>query len=804
MTGTVLVGSSDEPGRILVDAWESAVLALPASVLGSGRAPEEVPDVQQRVAEALTIELASLRVGEGMRVVTAFGAGMCETAVYRTGALPTVPSTQLGSVVGLGTWERSATPLPAIGGDLIVGVVPTDPSGVPVPWARFDLAKETEGTPIPGIWARLADRLTYGPLQVAVVVEVVRVDLPTLSEEMLIRGLESRSRQRTEQRQRRRSGTPTGPRPSAGLTPVGDYVMSVGVVGDFAAIASAWRSETGYSLRRAVEVPMPTVRSQMISLVAAPVAARWFPIPVLSAHSTIPVRRFRPRSTPVTQPLVEARAVVVARTDAGVAVGFDADSVNRNLLVVGDIGTGKSTTTMSILADLWDNHGIPWLVIDPLKYEYARLHVARSPGDQRQTAPVRHLHLGETPINPLALPDGVDPLAFASAMAQAFSSTSALGEAFPLGDQIARAAFNELYANRPATSHSPTFADLEAGMMAASHQYGLTGETVNNIRTSLLGRMRAITSGAAGDVFAGGPRAGIDWQALSNFPTVITFPAGIGQQEKAVIYALLVASHWSWRLANPTSRRHLIVLEEVHQVYGRSNPMAAAVLDSLLATMRSSGQGYLAVTQTPHQLDEQTQRLFQNMVAHRIRHIEGLEMLHALGIASAEVQDLDDGEVIALFRETAGVRGRVTARTGDAGSSNPMVPLGSHRADEFAMPGPYVRGWCSACPRPCEGRTWLSLASEAAEAADAALAGSTDLRVAATAAVRATHAASALAAGTPIDNKAGLYCASARGLTVAIGVRGASDAAARAAVTHVRNLVLNGPTSERDIRTETS
>lgn len=794
MTGSLVIDSADDPGRVRIDAWESLVTALPASVSGPDGVTVDVPEVQQRVYEALAVELATLGIGEGMRLVTAFGAGMCETAVYRTGVLPVAPSTQLGNVVGLGTWERSATPLPAIGGDLVVGVVPTDPSGAPVPWARFDSATGADGSAAPGIWARLVDRLAYNPLQVAVVVEVVRVDLPTLAQEMLMRGLESRSRQRTEERQRRRGTSAAGTSPTE-PTPVGDYVMSVGVVGDFAAFASAWRAETGYAVRPAVEVPMPAVSSQMISLVTAPVAARWFPLPILSAYSTVPVRRFRPRSTAVTQPLADERAVVVARTDSGATVGFDAESVNRNLLVVGDIGTGKSTTTMSLLADLWDSHGISWLVLDPLKYEYARLRVAPAPGDQRAPVPVRHLHLGQTPINPLAVPDGVNPLAFASAMAQAFSSTSALGEAFPLGDQIARAAFNELYATRPADSPGPTFADLEAALMAASHQEGMTGETVNNIRTSLLGRLRAITSGAAGNVFAGGPRAGINWDALSRFPTVITFPAGIGQQEKAVIYALLVASHWSWRLANPTPGRHLIVLEEVHQVYGRSNPLAAAVLDSLLATMRSSGQGYLAVTQTPHQLDEQTQRLFQNIVSHRIRHIEGLEMLHALGVASAEVQDLDDGEVIALFRETAGIRGRVTARTGGAGSSNPMVPLESHRSEEFATPGPHVRGWCSACPRPCNGRTWLSLAPTAAEAADTSLARSPDLRAAAAAAVRATQVASARATGAPIENKAGLYCASARGLTVALGVRGAADSVARMAATHIRNLVVNNSAS---------
>jgi hypothetical protein len=372
-------------------------------------------------------------------------------------------------------------------------------------------------------------------------------------------------------------------------------------------------------------------------------------------------------------------------------------------------------------------------------------------------------------------------------MSQAFSSTSALGEAFPLADQISRAAFNELFASSAASratdAHHPTFADLEAALMGASHQDGMTGENVNNIRISLLGRLRAITSGVAGDVFAGGPRAGIDWERISEFPTVITFPRGIGQQERAVIYALLVASHWSWRLANPTPGRHLIVLEEVHQAYGRSNLVASSVLDSLLATMRSSGQGYLAITPTPHQLDEQTQRLFQNLIVHRVRHSEGLEVLWSLGAARDDVHDLDNGEVVALLHESTGVRGRVMDVVRNAGQENPMAVVDSHRADEFTTPGPVVRGWCSACPKPCRGRSWLGLAPNAAEAARSALAASSDMRPAAQAAVQA------VAAGVHVENDAGLYCASARGLIVAMGIRGATDAQARTAAAEVRRLV---------------
>lgn len=787
---TPVVGSQ-AGGTAQVDAWVCPVTAWP-----SGSSDDDpvtsIDTVQGRVNDALALELAALSIGDLVRVVTEFSSGTCATDIYRSGRLSEIPSTVLGGTVGLGAWTRSLKPLPRIGGGLVTELVVVDGHGIPIPWARA-LAGDTAAL---GIWSRLADRLARSQLPVAVVVDVLRVTIPGTRDDAVHQAREAMAQRREERRRQRRHGSDDTPSTlNHGLA--GNFLMSIGFVGDGDTLTSTWRAETGTSLRPADDVPLPGTAWQHLSVVAAPQAAKLLPLPVLSAHSGLSVRRFRPRSGDVTRPIAEAHSVVVAHTDSGSVLGFQADTINRNMLVMGDVGTGKSTTTMSILAKLWDDHGIPWLVIDPLKFEYARMTAAASPGQGQVRMPVRHLRLGQMPINPLVVPDGVDPLAFASAMAQAFSSTSALGEAFPLADQISRAAFNELFASaatdRATDAHHPTFADLEAALMKASYQDGMTGENVNNIRISLLGRLRAITSGVAGDVFSGGPRAGINWEAISAFPTVITFPRGIGQQERAVIYALLVASHSSWRLANPTPGRHLIVLEEVHQAYGRSNLVASAVLDALLATMRSSGQGYLAITQTPHQLDEQTQRLFQNLIVHRVRHSEGLEALWSLGAARADVHDLDDGEVIALLHETTGVRGRVTDVVCDAGQNNPMAIVDSHRADEFTTPGPAVRGWCSACPKPCSGRSWLSLAPNAAEAARSSFAASADMRPAADAAVLA------VLAGANVENSAGLYCASARGLIVAMGIRGATDAQARTAAAEVRRLVdVRSRTASKD------
>lgn len=767
--------------------WEQELTAFPTasavtSDLGIGR-----EGVQARLFGALVNDISRLAPGEWMRFTTSFGARTCESSISGSGVEPEGGDfLALGAVAGLGPRTPVRTPLPPIGGALITQVVLVDHTDSSfVPWTRL-VAPGLQGAEDEdrSIWTGLVERLTANRLPVAVVVDIQRRGVPSRSQDALAAGLEARAQQRGARRSRPVGGRVDERGPRRALA--GDYSVTIGLVGDAAAFTSAWRSETGFSLRVPSGLPSATARD-VRSQVSADVAARLIPLPVIEAHSAMAIARFTPRSTAVTRPMAPGTAVRVARTDVGQDIGLDPRSVNRHLLVVGDTGTGKSVTTMSLLSSLWNDFGIPWLVIDPLKSEYARLEVAAGPVRIEGTTRVRHLRLGEIPLNPLVVPAGVDRLAFASAMAQAFSAASALGENFPLGDQIARTAFNQLFDPPSSATHAPTFADLEAALTAACHREGLSGETLSNIRISLLGRLGAMTSGAAGDVFAGGPQAGLDWEELSRFPTVVTFPVGTGQHEKSVIYALLVAAHSSWRLANPTGSGHLLVLEEVHQVFGRTNPIAAPVLDSLLATMRAAGQGYLAVTQTPHQLAEQTQRSFQRIIAHRTVHCAGLDALQALGPSWGELRDLDDGEVLVMLGERHGARGRVSDRTvTDPG--DPMRPVASHRATEFLRSGPVVRGWCASCPAPCQGRSWLGLGRPAAAAASEALASGSSVRVAAEAAVEAVVRAAAVDHPS-VRNTAGVYCAAARGVTVALGVRGASDASARAAAADVRSLI---------------
>lgn len=765
-----------------VTQWVRQVTAWPTAYPSGNSASNPVAMLQDQVVNTIAAELGRLDIGERFRVVTVFGEGRITSDMYRTGPELGGFYNPLGAIVGLTPWAPHRDPWPPIGGDLVTRVVPvhgvnrqaipfTSLTGLP-----FDEAINAT------MWTAMVEQLAASPLPIAVVVETERCGEPTPTEQMVHQGILRRAQSRADRRGGNLSAWSTA------ASPLGDFVVSIGIVGDLARFTSIWTAKTTLGLHAGAD--RRGLLAMSAHLVGALDAAKLIPVPVLAHDSPLSVARFRPRTSISVEEVDPTRSGIIALTDTGAPIGFDPTTINRHLLIVGDSGSGKSLTTMSLLRELWERFAVPYLVIDPLKFEHARMEVypRQNPRESESRVRVRHLKLGEVPINPLVVPEGVNRLGYASAMAQALSAVTSLGTNFPLGEQFVRAAFNELYLSRPGTA-APTFADLEAAFMAATHQPMMTGEGARNMSTSLLGRLYSITSGVAGNVLGGGPNAGIDWAHLSQFPTVITFPLGISELDKAVIYALLVTSHSSWRLANPTEGRHVIALEEMHQVFGTNNPVAAQMLDTLLATMRASGQGYLGITQNPHQLSEMTQRAFSRIVVHRVSQHAGLVALDVLGSARPEVADLDAGEVLAVLDTPHGVRGRVPDRSGGASLQNSMIPEPSHRADEFVRSGPVMRGWCSSCPMPCTGRSWLRFTEPAAQAANAAFARGASLSTMAQVVVRAVQDQ----VDPGLVNHAGMYCAAARGITLALSVRGASDADARRACQQVGSIVKTIP-----------
>jgi Helicase HerA, central domain len=753
--------------------WVRGITAFPELPHGDS---EQGEWLSQQVHAALAVEVGSLTVGDVLLIRARFGKGRIDgTIVLRSGA--SAPDAgPLGAVAGCASWQELTIEPELIG---LTEYAPASRARVGLAAgvrARWNLGD--------GFWTRSVEELAHG----AGCTEVVAlIEKPAVLTPAALVAAERRWRRMRD------AGRAVGPdeSPSQRIAGTDAYSARLFLAGDAAGIRAfqqLWLLDTGTDLvdRRALPAAVTghpgSLEAQIQLLLAgaltAQQAVRLLPVPLLDAHSAIGAERHVYRAHQHASAASEARDILLGATDGGTVTGMAAHTVNQHLLVLGDTGYGKTTTIMGLLHQAWKRFGIPSLVIDPVKQDFADLLVASSGGGTER--PVRHLALGTVPINPLVVPHGVEPAVFAAFMSEAFNATSDLGESYPLGAAVAQAAFDRLYQE----TSTPAFADLMAAFMAETHRSDMSGENGRNVRASLSARLRAITGGAAGEAFAGGPGAGIDWDRLAQEPTVLTFDQALPASTLATMYAFLIAAHGAWRRANPTSGRHLLILEEAEMVFSHDNEPADRMLTQLLATMRATGQGYVAISQRPDQLSVLASSLFPNVISHRMLHTQELALLGALGATSEDMSSLDVGE--AILRVGAGrARGtRVRTLTVPGGSYRPR-PLGhkapNRRAEEFVTPSSARRPWCDNCPKPCNGSSWLRFTPQATDAARRATGLEQQIVNAMGAAMRAAQSERA-----PRGTGAQFYCVAAAAVTA---LNSATSAEAARATRGVRSAV---------------
>jgi hypothetical protein len=733
----------------------------------------------QQVQAALAVEIGGLAAGDVLLIRARFGKGEIDGVLELRSARAVPAAGSLVSVAGCTPWQELADD------PELTGLAQYAP-------ASRARAGHTAGTRArwnlgDGFWTRSAEELAHAAGFTEIVAVIGRSA-----------GITPAAIAAAERRWRRMraAGRAAGPDESAAQPVPGadTYSARLFVGGDPAGVRAfqqLWLADTGTDLVDSRAFPPATaarpgsleaqIQLLLNDAVTAQQAVWLLPVPLLDAHSGIGAERHVYRAHQHASSASHARDILLGVTDGGTVAGMRADTVNQHILVLGDTGYGKSTTIMGLLHQAWTRFGIPFLVIDPVKQDFAGLRVTPKGGGAEQ--PVRHLALGTVPLNPLVVPRGVEPAVFAGVMSEAFNATSDLGESFPLGAAVAQAAFDRLYQQ----TSTPTFADLMAAFMAETHRGDMSGVNGQNVRASLGARLRAITGGAAGDAFAGGPAAGIDWDRLAEEPTVLTFAHALPASTLATMYAFLIAAHSAWRRARPTSGRHLLVLEEAEMVFAHDNEPADRMLTRLLATMRSTGQGYVAVSQRPGQLSELATGLFPNVISHRMLHTQDLALLGILGTTAEDMSSLGVGEAMLRVGPQTARGTRVRAFTVPDGSYRPS-PLGSRtpnrRSDEFVAPSSPRRPWCDYCPKPCTGSAWLRFTPQATVAARAATTLNEQVASAMRAAMRAAEAEHA-----PRGTGPQFYCAAAAAVT-ALNSATAGDAAraaraVRSAVDHV-------------------
>jgi len=348
------------------------------------------------------------------------------------------------------------------------------------------------------------------------------------------------------------------------------------------------------------------------------------------------------------------------------------DVLNRHAFVCGATGSGKSQSVRHLLTEATRN-GLPWLVIEPAKAEYA-LMATRLEELGEQVLVIR-------PGAPDALPAGFNPLrpvdgfplqTHVDLVRALFLAAFEAQEPFP---QILATALTRSYEElgwdltlgtavygegRP---RYPTLADLERVADAVVDEIGYGREVADNVRGFIRVRIGSLRLGTAGRFFEGGHT--LDLPALRRRNVVLEIEDVGDDADKAFFIGavLLQQTEYLRVLAKGAKGRsmplsHLTVLEEAHRLLrrpaeGASGPARHAVeaFASMLAEVRAYGEGLIVVEQIPSKLTPDVIKNTALKIVHRLPAADDREVVGA----TMNVDERQSRQIVSLQRGHAAV-----------------------------------------------------------------------------------------------------------------------------------------------------
>jgi hypothetical protein len=315
------------------------------------------------------------------------------------------------------------------------------------------------------------------------------------------------------------------------------------------------------------------------------------------------------------------------------------DDLCKHVLIAGVPGSGKTQTCQYLLRQLWEEHRIPWLVMEPaMKSEYRALLASPTGGN------LRIFTLGDQTgiplsFNPLAVQPGVHVQTHIDGLVALFNAAFALVTPMPY---VLALALHRVYSDhgwdlttgRHSLGYSPDaqpiLSDLSATIGRLVKDLGYDAEITANIQAGLQTRLASLTVGGKGEML--NRRTSVPMDYLLSVPTVLEFAAMGNDEDKAfVLGAMLLHLAEHRRVAGIVGNRlrHVTVVEEAHRLLAavpqnlpteEANARGKAVesFTNLLAEVRAYGEGIVVVDQVPTKLAGDVLKNTNLKVVHRL------------------------------------------------------------------------------------------------------------------------------------------------------------------------------------------
>jgi hypothetical protein len=413
-----------------------------------------------------------------------------------------------------------------------------------------------------------------------------------------------------------------------------------------------------------------------------------------------------------------ARALTIgAFPDGSGELRISVDSLTKHALIAGSTGSGKTTVVLELLKQLWVDHQVPFLVIEPVNSDaddYRKL-AAEEGFDDFDVITVGDERLRPLRFNPMRCPDGVLVSEHLANLLNCFKAAFGLWEPLPA---IYQDALTRMYLDAgilPSeqagdVEHAwPTVAQFRKAMQAVCAQLDYQGEIRGNIEAASLIRAQSLVTGPCASAFLTDRQ--LDCAALLARPTVVELKTLGNGDEQALMIALLlnaITEHYQAERGASARLEHVTVVEEAHRLLARpkggggsheaaAREQAAEAFANVLAENRKYGEGIVIAEQIPTKLVEDAVKNTNLKIMCRLTSEEERTYL---------------GETMALSDRESDMAARL--RVGQAIVYSDEV----EKALELRLPrtitgaplavepgaGRPAFDVCERCPRPCEMR----------------------------------------------------------------------------------------------------
>lgn len=299
-------------------------------------------------------------------------------------------------------------------------------------------------------------------------------------------------------------------------------------------------------------------------------------------------------------------------------VELDLESLSMHTFISGATGSGKSNTIYHLLNKLMIED-INFMVIEPAKGEYKKVLGHRKDVRVFGTNPnlIELLH-----INPFKFPKEIHVLEHIDRLIEIFNVCWPMYAAMPaiLKEAIIQSYKKcgwdlDLSINLEKDNFFPTFIDLLEELKNVIKLSEYSEEVKANYIGSLTTRVKSLTNGLNGQIFSSKE---IDNEILFDTNVIVDLSRVGSQETKSLLMGVLVMRLSEYRMAtSKTSNRklhHVTVLEEAHNILRSKNTAssvegsnvaekAVEMISNAIAEMRTYGEGFIIVDQSPSAVD---------------------------------------------------------------------------------------------------------------------------------------------------------------------------------------------------------